>query len=73
MKTEILINLVWMAIWAILGTVALVGVIFYGAWWHLFTVSFCALFICVLYDDPAEGNESVKTYLAKVARAKRIR
>lgn len=73
MKTEIVSNLVWIAIWVILGITALIGAIFCGAYWHFFTAGACLLFVVVLWNDNAYGRESVKSYFAKVARAKRIR
>lgn len=33
MKAETLGNLIWVAIWAILGLSALIGAIFFGAYW----------------------------------------
>lgn len=73
MKAETLANLIWIAIWAILGISALIGAIFFGAYWHYFTAGACLLFVCVLWNDNAYGIESVKHYFEKVARAKRIR
>lgn len=48
MKTEIVSNLVWIAIWSILGITALIGAIFCGAYWHFFTAGACLLFVVVL-------------------------
>lgn len=73
MKTEIISNLVWIAIWAILGITALIAAIFCGAYWHFFTAGACLLFVVVLWNDDAYGRESVKSYFARVARTKRIR
>ena len=73
MKAETLMNLIWIAIWAILGLTALIGAIFWGAYWHFFTAGVCLLFVIVLWDDDAYENESVRHYFEKVARAKRIR
>ena len=41
MKAETLGNLIWVAIWAILGLSALIGAIFFGAYWH-FLLLVCA-------------------------------
>lgn len=39
-------------IWGGLGCICLAGVIFAGAWWHLFTVALCGLmFMAFLTDD----------------------
>jgi hypothetical protein len=73
MKAETLGNLIWVAIWAILGLSALIGAIFFGAYWHFFTAGMCFVMAIVLYNDNAYGCESVKHYFEKVARAKRIR
>lgn len=65
MKAETLMNLVWVAIWAILGLTALFGAIFCGAYWHFFTAGACLLFVIVLWNDDAYGNESVRHYFEK--------
>lgn len=43
MKFETLINLVGSAIFGLIGLSALIGAIFFGAWWHFVTFGMCAL------------------------------
>ena len=41
-------------IWGGLGCMCLAGVIFAGAWWHLFTVALCGLMIMAFLTDDDE-------------------
>lgn len=70
MKFETLVNLIWIAIWAILGITALIGAIFCGAYWHFFTAGACLLLAIVLYNDDQYDTESVKSFFAKSKRGK---
>ncbi len=69
MKTEIVSNLVWIAIWAVLGITALIVAVFCGACWHYFTAGVCLILVIILWNDDANG-ESVKSFFT---RGKRIR
>lgn len=71
MKNETLQNLCWCVLMALLGTIALCGVIFCAATWHIATAAIGYLFMYVYYKDDRYG-ESVCHYLARVKRAKRI-
>ena len=71
MKFETLQNFCMCVLLALLGATALCGVIFYAAWWHIYTAAICFLLAYVLYHDNMYG-ESVCHYLARVRRAKRI-
>ena len=51
MKFETLINLVGSAIFGLIGLSALIGAIFFGAWWHFVTFGMCALMAYVLYKN----------------------
>lgn len=55
-------NFIWLCLFALLGLGALVGAVFCGAWWHLFTAAGCLVFCILLYADDAYGTESVKSY-----------
>lgn len=66
MKAETLGNLIWVAIWAILGLSALIGAIFFGAWWHFVIFGMCALMAYVLYTDDEYGTESVATFFKRI-------
>lgn len=65
MKFETLLNLVGSCIFGLLGISALVGAIFFGAWWHLVTFGMCALMAYTLYKDRAYGIESVEVFLKR--------
>lgn len=66
MKFETLINLVGSAIFGLLGIFALIGVIFFSAWWHIVTFCMCAMMSYVLYTDDMYGTESVSSYLKRI-------
>lgn len=44
-------NKVTAYIWLIVGILALVGVLFFGAWWHLATAGFCLLLFRLFSAD----------------------
>lgn len=66
MKIETLINLAGSVIFGLLGITALIGAIFFGAWWHFVTFVMCALMAYVLYKDDMYGTESVSSYLKRI-------
>nr|DAF67707.1 MAG TPA: hypothetical protein [Caudoviricetes sp.] len=69
MKGSTIFNLVWGSLWLMLGLCALVGAMFYGAWWHYFTAAACALFTFLSYNETENGTEeSVIAYFQKVYR-----
>ena len=66
MKFETLINLAGSVIFGLLGITALIGVVFFGAWWGFITFGMCALMAYVLYTDDMYGTESVATFLKRI-------
>lgn len=62
MKIETLLNLLGTCLFGLLGLGALVGAVFFGAWWHFVTAVGCALMAFVLYKDDDYGIESVASY-----------
>lgn len=62
MSFSTLTNLIQLCVFALLGLSSLVGALFFGAWWHLFTAAGCLVFCIVLYMDDDYGTESVKPY-----------
>lgn len=66
MKFETLLNLVGACLFGLLGIGALVGAIFWGAWWHFITAGACALMAFVLYRDDEYGTESVASYFKRI-------
>lgn len=66
MRFETLINLVGSAIFGLIGLSALIGAIFFGAWWHFVTFGMCALMAYVLYTDDEYGTESVSAFLKRI-------
>lgn len=66
MKFETLINLVGSAIFGLIGLSALIGAIFFGAWWHFVTFGMCALMAYVLYTDDEYDTESVATFFKRI-------
>lgn len=65
MKFETLINLAGSVIFGLLGITALIGAIFFGAWWHFVTFVMCALMAYVLYTDDEYGTESVSAFFKR--------
>ena len=65
MKFETLINLAGSVIFGLLGITALIGAIFFGAWWHFVTFVMCALMAYVLYTDEY-GTESVSAFFKRI-------
>lgn len=65
MKFETLINLAGSVIFGLLGITALIGAIFFGAWWHFVTFGMCAL-MALLYTDDEYGTESVATFFKRI-------
>ncbi len=66
MKFETLINLAGSVIFGLLGITALIGAIFFGAWWHFVTFGMCALVVYVLYTDNEYGIESVSAFFKRL-------
>lgn len=67
MKMETLANLVGVAVWAAVGLGALIGAIFFGAWWHFFTAFICLGFaLMLLFDD--DYAESAMDYLKRAKK-----
>lgn len=66
MKFETLINFVGVVIFGLLGFAALIGAIFFGAWWQYVTFGMCALMAYVLYKDDQYGTESVSAFLKRI-------
>ena len=62
MSFSTLTNLIQLCVFALLGLCSLIGALFFGAWWHLFTAAICFVFCLVLYFDDEYGTESVKSY-----------
>lgn len=44
MSFSTLTNLIQLCVFALLGLSSLVGALFFGAWWHLFTAAGCLVF-----------------------------
>lgn len=65
MSSETLGNFIWLCLFALLGLSALIGALFFGAWWHLFTAAMCFVMCLVLYFDDDYRTESVKSYLSR--------
>lgn len=65
MAKEFLTNLIICIISLILGIIALIGVIFCGAWWHLVTASGCFLIAWMMFIDNSYDVESVKHYIQR--------
>ena len=66
MKFETLINLAGSVIFGLLAITALIGAIFFGAWWHFVTFGMCALMAYVLYTDDEYGTESVSAFFKRI-------
>ena len=66
MKFETLINLAGSVIFGLLGITALIGAIFFGAWWHFVTFGMCARVVYVLYTDNEYGIESVSAFFKRL-------
>lgn len=65
MKFETLINLAGSVIFGLLGITALIGAIFFGAWWHFVTFVMCVM-AYVLYTDDEYGTESVSAFFKRI-------
>ena len=50
----LLMNKIFRYVWAVLGIGCLAGVIFAGAWWHLFTAGIC---LCMYWAFKAEEKQ----------------
>lgn len=66
MKSETLMNLVQGVISFAFGIIALIGAIFFYAWWHFFSAFFCLLLSYVFYTDDMYGTESVRFYFKRM-------
>lgn len=45
-------------VFGFLAAICAVGVIFYGAWWHIFTFAFCLVFVLIyIHELKAIRNE----------------
>lgn len=62
MNFDTLTNLISLTAFLIVAVGALIGAIFYGAWWHLLTAGICFLFVVMLWEDEHGGTESLKSY-----------
>lgn len=51
-------DIIFAAIFAIVATTSLIGVIFFGAWWHLLTFVIASILAIVLYTEAIEEKES---------------
>lgn len=66
MKFETLINLVGSILFWLLGMVALFAVLFYCAWWHVFTAIGSLALSYALFKDDEYGTESVQAYFKRI-------
>ena len=62
MKDKLIVTLdkVYVAAFAVIGAVALYGVVVKGAWWHILTVGICAAIALASHADikKTTGNEA---------------
>ena len=60
MKDNLIVTLdkVYVAAFAVMGAVALYGVVVKGAWWHILTVGICAAIALASHADITTGNEA---------------
>jgi hypothetical protein len=62
MKDNLIVTLdkVYVAAFAVMGAVALYGVVVKGAWWHIVTVGICAAIALASHADikKTTGNEA---------------
>ncbi len=57
MEFETLINKITKWTWLVLGIGCLAGVIFAGAWWHLFTATICGvMWLALKAEEPEDEN-----------------
>lgn len=57
-RFDAIINRGFMIVWAVLGLGALAGVIFAGAWWHLFTAAISAVMFMVCRHEEKQYKEN---------------
>lgn len=65
MKKETLFNLIMSVIAALFCVLSIVFVLFWGAWWHLFSALLWAALANIFYKDDEYCIESVQHYLAR--------
>ena len=57
MDAAALMNKITRYIWAGLGIACMAGVIFAGAWWHLFTAAVCAIMYLAFKSEEETDNQ----------------
>lgn len=67
-KTELIANNLISYIWLTLAVGCLIGVIFAGAWWHLFTAGICLMMYFAMKVEKGKKTENEEAIKQRRAR-----
>ena len=70
MNFDMLLNLILGCMLALLGLGALIGAIFFDAYWHFLTAVVCILLAYILFSESLYDNESIISYFSKISKRK---